>query len=156
MLPWLFLEPNGLCYLPVRLTSSFVHKRDRNRKRPLDILMRFLIIFLPFCVSGPQQPPGGIGAAPCLPGGQEDQGAECRHQVGILITSGFHDFFSGFLMRLNNNYEYLQFIFCVVEHPPCPVLLVLCPPLACPSAKWMRRRSNRLWKKNRPGCRLLR
>lgn len=31
---------------------------------------------------GPQQPPGGFGAAPGILGGQEDQGAERRHQVG--------------------------------------------------------------------------
>lgn len=35
-------------------------------------------------LSGSQQPAGGFGAAPCLSGGQEDQGAECRHQVDTL------------------------------------------------------------------------
>lgn len=40
-------------------------------------------------VPGPQQPPGGLGAAPGFLGGQEDQGAECRHQVGSRISPGF-------------------------------------------------------------------
>lgn len=39
-----------------------------------------------FCFSGPQQPPGGFGAAPCLPGGQEDEGVECRHKVRVPVA----------------------------------------------------------------------
>lgn len=45
---------------------------------------------------------------------------------------------------------------CVAEPPPCPVPCLLSPPLACPSAAWTRRRSSRLWKRNRPDCRLSR
>lgn len=41
--------------------------------------------------SGPQQPAGGSGAAPGLSGGQEDQGAECRHQVDVLMASGLQN-----------------------------------------------------------------
>lgn len=103
MLPWLFLEPDALCYLPVRPTNSgcclcvlldvwaglfmFIWAHQKVRKH----FFNFFFQNAKF-LSGPQQPPGGSGAAPGLSGGQEDQGTECRHQVDIFIScllSGF-------------------------------------------------------------------
>lgn len=95
MLPWLFLEPAALRYLPVRLTlgveyisvDGVLHLKEKTRQlffgSCLNMLvnLHFYFLFLLIFVShsGSQQPPGGFRAAPGLFGGQEDKGIECRH-----------------------------------------------------------------------------
>lgn len=106
MLPWLFLEPDALRYLPERPTNSgccvcvsttlgvcgwdflpfflcILRERVREQCSPEAAADRWTSLF---CVSGPQQPPGGFGAAPCLSGGQEDEGVECRHKVCVSVA----------------------------------------------------------------------
>lgn len=117
MLPWLFLEPDALCCLPVRPTNSgcsvcvcycicgwvfFVHMRETENdigkvERDSEFYVCFVVCFTFFFIlislSGSQQPPGGFRAAPGLSGGQEDQGIECRHKVDILIACQLHQVF---------------------------------------------------------------
>lgn len=70
----------------------FVHMREKESEKGIlkNLIAEFPSLFLVLMfmfLSGPQQPPGGFGAAPGLSGGQEDQGTECRHQVDVLIGS---------------------------------------------------------------------
>lgn len=148
MLPWLFLEPDVLCYLPVRATNSAcvcVGRSLSNRKEISVEIMNQLLGSFVLPGPGPQQPPGGFGAAPGIPGGQEDQGAQRRHQVG------FPGFPGPYKQETNGSR-----VRCVAERPPCPAPSTLCPPPAYPSAGWTRRRSSRLWRRSRPDSRLLR
>lgn len=92
MLPWLFLEPDALCYLPVRATNSAcvcVGRSLSNIKETSAEIMNQLLGSFVLPGPGPQQPPGGFGAAPGILGGQEDQGAERRHQVGASVFLDF-------------------------------------------------------------------
>lgn len=79
----------------------FVHMSEAVRenefqKKKFSLITEFLssFFFPPSLIirvsSGPQQPPGGFGAAPGLSGGQKDQGIECRHQVDILLAYQLH------------------------------------------------------------------